>query len=69
MHWKKGINYKLQYLKTVTNWHSYTKNAEDGKSIFWINTHTPIGKQSNQDWNTPIHLKNNDPHIKVPLFF
>ena len=23
-----------------------------------------LKKQSNQDWNMPIHLKNNDPHIK-----
>ena len=30
---------------------------------------TPIQKQSNQDWNTPIHLESNDPHIKVPLIF
>ena len=22
-----------------------------------MNAHTPIEKQSNQDWNTPIHLK------------
>ena len=26
-------------------------------------------KQSSQDWNTPIHLKNNAPHIKVPVTF
>ena len=39
------------------------------KFIFWINAHTPIEKQSNQDWNTSIHLKSNGPHIKVPLIF
>ena len=33
------------------------------------NAHTPIGKQSNQVWNTQIHLKNNGPYIKVPLVF
>ena len=37
--------------------------------IFWINAHSPIEKQSNEDWNTSIHLKRNDPHIKVPLIF
>ena len=37
------------------------------KLIFWINAHTPIESQSKQDWNTPIHLKDNGPHIKVPL--
>ena len=37
------------------------------KFIFWINAHTPIKKQSSQDWNIPIHLKNNAPHIKLPL--
>ena len=55
--------------KIVTNEHQYTKTTEDKKFIFWINAHTPIQKQSNQDWNTPIHLKNNGPHIKVPLIF
>ena len=39
------------------------------KFIFWINAHTPIKKQSSQDWNTPIHLKNNAPQIKVPLIY
>ena len=37
------------------------------KFIFWINAHTPIEKQTKQDWNTPIHLKNNGPRIKVSL--
>ena len=27
------------------------------KFIFWISAYTPIEKQSNQDWNTTIHLK------------
>ena len=35
----------------------------------WINAHTPIEKQSNQEWNKPIHLKNNGPHRKIPLIF
>ena len=29
-----------------------------------MNAHTPIEKQSNQNQNTPIHLKNNGPHYK-----
>ena len=29
----------------------------------------PTEKKSNQNWNTPIHLKNNGPNIKVPLIF
>ena len=37
------------------------------KFIFWISAHTPIEKQTNQGWNTPIHLKNNGPHVKVFL--
>ena len=49
--------------------HQYINTTEDEKFIFWINAHTPIEKESNQDWNTPIHLKNNGPHIKVPLIF
>ena len=28
------------------------------KYMFWINSLTPIEKQFNEDWNTPIHLKN-----------
>ena len=58
---------KLEHLKNVTNWNHYTKTTGDGNFKFWINAHTPTEKQSNQDWNTPIHLKNNAPHIKVPL--
>ena len=59
-------NYKLQI---VTNGHQYTKTTKDKKFIFWTNAHTPIEKQPNQDWNTPIHLESNGPHIKVPLIF
>ena len=59
-------NYKLQI---VTKGHQYTKTTKDKKFIFWINAHTPIEKQSNQDWNTPIHLESNGQHIKVPLIF
>ena len=39
------------------------------KYIFWVNAHTPIEKQSNEDWNTSVYLKNNDPSIKVTLTF
>ena len=42
-------------------------DALEKKFMFWINAHTPFEKQSNQDWNTPIHLESNGPHIKVPL--
>ena len=38
------------------------------KFIFWINACTPIKNQSNQDWHTQC-LKNNGPHITVPLIF
>ena len=58
--------YKLEHLKIVTNGHQYAKTTENEKFRFWINAHTRTEKQSNQDWNTPIHLKNNSPHIKVP---
>ena len=34
---------------------------------FWVNTDTLIGKQSNQDWINPIHLKNNVPDKKDTL--
>ena len=37
------------------------------KYIFWVNAHATIDKQSNEVWNTHIHLKNNSPSIKVPL--
>ena len=32
-----------------------------------INYQTSIVKQSNHNWNMLIYLKNNGPHIKVPL--
>ena len=62
-------DYKLQYLKIATKENQYTKTAEDKKFIFWINPHTAIENQSNKDWNTPIHLKSDVPHVKVPLIF
>ena len=63
------VQCKLQHLKTVTNWHQYTKTTEDKKFIFWINVHIPIEKQSNQEWKKPIHLESNGQHIKVPFIF
>ena len=62
-------HYKLQHLKIVTNGYKYTNTTEDKKFILWINAHTPIEKQSNRDWNTPIHLKSNCPQIKVSSIF
>ena len=63
--WKKvQWDYKLQYLKIVTNGHQYIKTTEDKKFSSWINAHSPIEKQSNY-----IHLKNDGAHIKVPLIF
>ena len=50
-------------MKILTNGHQYTKATEDKKLMSWINVHTPIEKQSNQNWNTPIHLQSNG-HIK-----
>ena len=47
--------------------HQYINTTEGEKFIFWINAHAPIEKESNQDWNTTIHFKNNGPHITVPL--
>ena len=35
------------------------------KNILCITAHTTIEKQSNKDWNTPIHLKNNGPSKNV----
>ena len=70
MHLKKSVM-RLEiaaFKNCVTNGHQHTI-TEDEKFTFWINAQTPIEKQSNQDWSTPIHLKNNGPHIKVPLIF
>ena len=39
------------------------------KFIFWINSQTPNENKSKQDWNTPIHLKNDGQHIKKLLIF
>ena len=47
-------------LKNFANFICFTCwTIEEIKFIFWINVHTPIEKQSNKDWNTPIHLENN----------
>ena len=62
MHLKKSV-------MRIEIGHQYINTTEDEKFIFWINAHTPIEKESNQDWNTTIHLKNNGPHITVPLIF
>ena len=62
-------DYRLHHLKIATNGHQHTKTIEDKKFIFQINAHTPIVKQSNQDWNTPNHLESNGPQIKIPLIF
>ena len=32
-----------------------------------MNAYTRIEKESNHDWNTPVLLKNNGPHLKVSL--
>ena len=65
---KASWDCKLEHLKLLTNRHQHTKTTKDEKKIiFWINAHTPIENQSNQDWNTPIHLKNSIQHIKVLL--
>ena len=39
------------------------------KFIFWINAQTSNENKSKQDWNTPIHLKNDGLHIKKLLIF
>ena len=53
----------------MTNGYHNTKTTEDETFIFLVNAHTPIENQSNQDWNTSIHLKGNGSHIKVPVIF
>ena len=76
MHLKKSVmRLKITAFKNYNKWTPVYRFAdsiqttEDKKFIFWINTHTPIEKKSNQDWNTPIHLESNGQHIKVPLIF
>ena len=62
---------QLTAFKYCNDWTpgQYRKTNEDRKFIIWINAHIPIEKQSNQGWNTSIHLKHNAPHMKVPLIF
>ena len=68
MHLKKSVmDYKVEHLKIVANGCQNTKTTEDKK--FWINAHTLIEKQFNQDRNTSIHLKKNDQDIKVNFIF
>ena len=42
-------------------------NAAEGEEVFWINAYAPIEKQSNKDWNIPIHLADIGSSTKVPL--
>ena len=53
----------------ITAFKNCSKWTQADEKLFWVNDHTPPEKQSNQDWNTAIHLKNNGPHIKVSLIF
>ena len=71
MHLKKSvIGLQVRALKNCNKWTSVHKDYWRWKNvIFWINTHTQIEKQPNHNWNTPIHLKTNGSHIKVPLIF
>ena len=72
MHLKKSVmRAQITVFKNCNKWTPVYKGHWRWKLIFWINAHSPIEKQSNQDPsnNTPIHLKNNGSHIKVPLIF
>ena len=51
---KSAMRLQITAFKNCNKWTPvYT---EDEKFIFWINAHTPIEKQSIQDWNTPIKI-------------
>ena len=45
MHLKKGV--MRVEITEATNGHQYINTTEDEKFIFWINSHTPIEKDSN----------------------
>ena len=68
---KSVMRLQITAFKNCNKWtvYKYINTTEDEKFVFWINAHTPIEKESNQDWNTPIHLKINGPYIKVHLIF
>ena len=72
MHLKKSVmRPQITVFKNCNKWTPVYKGHWRWKLIFWINAHSPVEKQSNQDPsnNTLIHLKNNGSHIKVPLIF
>ena len=69
MHLKKNIRLQITIFKNCNKLTLGYNEHWSWKVYISINANTPVEKQSNQDWNTPIHLKNNDAHIKVPLFF
>ena len=65
--WKKSV---MRIQNTAfKNCNKWTNGLLKIKLYILNKAHTPVEKQSNQDWNTPIHLKSNSPHIKVPLIF
>ena len=71
MHMKKSVmRLEITEFKNCNKWTPVYKNYWRWKvDVLKKNAPTPIEKESNQDWNTTIHLKNNGPHIKVFLIF
>ena len=68
MHLEKSlVGLQVRVIKRYYMDTSIQKLLKIRKIIFWRNTHIQVEKQSNQDGNTLLHLKNNGPHIKVPL--
>ena len=66
---KRVMRLQITVFKNCNKGTPVYKNTENEKFMFWINTHTPIEKQSNQDWNSSIYLKNIGPHVKVASIF
>ena len=67
---KSVMGLKVGALENCNKWtYNIQSLLKMKRFIFWINLHTPIEKQYNEDWKIPIHLKNNGPLIKVPLIF
>ena len=62
----------LKWSANLLHLNSIQKLSKMKKYIFCMTAHTPIEKQSNKGWNTPIYLKNNGQSINdinVPLIF
>ena len=66
--WKGVMGLQVRAFKNCSKWTLAYKDYWRWSSIYFICS-SCNWKESKKYWNTPIHLENNRPSIKVPLIF